>query len=186
MMRIPQTMAMTWTYLVCLLAGGVLITLSIAGDGDGIPDVDGTSGIAEGGHPAVLFSTSFWSFSLAGFGLCGLLLQLFEGTTDTRFNLPIALLLGIGLGWCASFALRFLARRDANTVVLASDLIGLEATVTLPLGEDQRGFVETFVRGSLVRRAARSASGHFDRGQKVVILRSEGNTLIVDSLDMVS
>ena len=185
-MRVPQSIAMTWTYLVCLLAGGVLITLSIAGDSDGIADVDGASGIAEGGNPAVLFSTSFWSFSLAGFGLCGLLLQLFEGTTPSRFNLPIALMLGTSLGWCAAFALRFLARRDANTVVLASDLIGLEAKVTLPLSEDQRGFVETSVRGSLVRRAARSVSGRLDQGQRVVILRSEGNTLIVDSLDMAS
>ena len=176
---------MTWTYLFCLLAGGVLIALSIAGDSD-VPDGDGVTGIAEGGHPAVLFSTSFWSFSLAGFGLCGLLLQVFNGTTATRLNLPIALILGISLGWSASIALRFLAKRDANTVVLAGDLIGLEAKVTLPLSERQRGFVETSVRGSLIRRAARSASGRFHRGEHVVILRCEGNTLIVDTLDMAS
>ena len=47
MMRVPQSMAMPWTYLICLLAGGVLITLSIAGDSDGIADVDGASGIAD-------------------------------------------------------------------------------------------------------------------------------------------
>ena len=182
-MRIPQPLTMTWTYLFCLIAGGVLITLSIAGDSD-VPDGDGVTGIAEGGNPAVLFSTSFWSFSMAGFGLCGLLLHLFTETTSTSINLPVALLLGIGLGWCASLTLRYLARRDANTVVLAADLIGLEARVTLPLTEDQRGFVETSVRGSLVRRAALSASGRLDRGQRVVILRSEGTTLIVDALEM--
>lgn len=177
---------MTWTYLVCLIAGGILITLSIAGESDSVLDGEVATGIAEGGNPAVLFSTSFWSFSLAGFGLCGLLLQLFEGTASSSFNLPIALMLGVSLGWCASLALRFLARRDANTVVLAGDLIGLEAKVTLPLSESQRGFVETSVRGSLVRRAARSVCGHLDRGQNVVILRCEGTTLIVDALDMVS
>ena len=176
---------MTWTYLFCLLAGGVLITLSIAGDSD-VPDGDGVTGIAEGGHPAVLFSTSFWSFSMAGFGLCGLLLQLFSATSASAINLPIALLLGLGMGWCASLSLRYLARRDANTVVLAGDLIGLEARVTLPLSEDQRGFVETSVRGSLVRRAARSNAGRLDRGQRVVILRCEDTTLIVDALDMAS
>ena len=90
------------------------------------------------------------------------------------------------MGWCASLTLHYLARRDANTVVLAGDLIGLEARVTLPVSEDQRGFVETSVRGSLVRRAARSNSGQLDRGQRVVILRSEGTTLIVDALDMAS
>ena len=164
-------MAMTLTYLFCLIAGAVLITLSIAGESDGIVDGDAASGIAEGGNPAVVFSTSFWSFSLAGFGLCGLLLQLFNGTAASRLNLPIALILGISLGWSASIALRFLAKRDANTVVLAGDLIGLEAKVTLPLNERQRGFVETSVRGSLIRRAARSASGRFHRGDHVVILR---------------
>ena len=179
-------MAMTLTYLFCLIAGAVLITLSIAGESDGIVDGDAASGIAEGGNPAVVFSTSFWSFSLAGFGLCGLLLQLFNGTTASRLNLPIALILGISLGWSASIALRFLAKREANTVVLAGDLIGLEAKVTLPLSERQRGFVETSVRGSLIRRAARSASGRFHRGEHVVILRCEGNTLIVDTLDMAS
>ena len=176
---------MTWTYLFCLLAGGVLITLSIAGDSD-IPDGDAVTGIAEGGNPAVLFSTSFWSFSMAGFGLCGLLLQLFASTTAPYINLPIALLLGLGLGWCASLTLRYLARREANTLVLAGDLIGLEAEVTLPLSKVQRGFVEVSVRGSLIRRAARSSSGRLDRGQKVVILRSENTTLIVEALDMVS
>ncbi len=164
---------MTLTYLFCLIAGAVLITLSIAGESDGIVDGDAAIGIAEGGNPAVVFSTSFWSFSLAGFGLCGLLLQLFNGTTASRLNLPIALILGISLGWSASIALRFLAKRDANTLVLAGDLIGLEAKVTLPLSERQRGFVETSVRGSLIRRAARSASGRFHRGDHVVILRAK-------------
>lgn len=176
---------MTGTYLFCLLAGGVLITLSIVGE-SGTADGDGVTGIAEGGNAAVVFSTSFWSFSLAGFGLCGLLLQLFTGTTSAQINLPIALLLGIGLGWSASFTLRSLARRDANTVVRTGDLIGLEGKVTLPLSEEQRGFVEISVRGSLVKRAARSASGHLERGQRVVILRFESTTLIVDALDMAS
>ena len=109
---------MIWTYLFCLIAGGVLITLSIAGDADGAMGVDDAPGIAEGGTPTVLFSTSFWSFGLAGFGLCGLLLTLFQGTTAVRFTLPLALCLGLALGWAAASALRVVARRDANTVVL--------------------------------------------------------------------
>lgn len=175
---------MTWTYLFCLIAGGVLITLSIAGEADADFSGDAAGGIAEGGHAAVLFSTSFWSFALAGFGLCGLLLQLFQGSTSSLLTLPLALLLGVGLGWAAAAALRFLARRDANTVVQADDLIGVEAVVTLPLTETQRGFVELSVRGSLLRRAARSASRPLDRGDRAVILRCDGNTLIVDPLEM--
>ncbi len=173
---------MTWTYLFCLIAGGVLITLSIAGEADG--DCDAATGIAEGGNAAVLFSTSFWSFALAGFGLSGLLLQLFQGSTSSLFTLPLALLLGAGLGWAAAAALRFLARRDANTVVQANDFIGREAVVTLPITATQRGFVELSVRGSLLRRAARSASRPLARGERVVILRLEPHSLIVDPLGM--
>ena len=177
---------MIWTYLFCLIAGGVLITLSIAGDADGAMGVDDAPGIAEGGTPTVLFSTSFWSFGLAGFGLCGLLLTQFQGTTAVRFPLPLALCLGLALGWAAASALRVVARRDANTVVRADDLIGLEARVTLPVSQKQRGFVEVSVRGSLLRRAARSPSKSFARGERVVILRAEGNTLIVDALEIAS
>lgn len=173
---------MTWTYLFCLIAGGVLISLSITGEADG--DLSGGDGIAEGGHAAVLFSTSFWSFGLAGFGLCGLLLQLFQSAASSPFTFPLALFLGVALGWGAAWALRALARRVANTVVLADDLIGLEATVTLAFSAEQRGFVEVSVRGSLVRRAARSASRLLERGERVVILRCEGPTLIVDAIEM--
>ena len=47
-------------YLFCLLAGMVLISLSLNDDGG----VDG-----EGGPLSLLFSTPFWSFGLTGFGL---------------------------------------------------------------------------------------------------------------------
>ena len=178
---------MTLTYLFCLISGGVLIALSIAGDADGDlggdPGGDG-SGIAEGGNPAVLFSTSFWSFGLAGFGLCGLLLQLFQGAAQSPFTLPLALGLGVVMGWGAALALRVLARREANTVVRSDDLLGRDAMVTLPLSADQRGFVEVSVRGSLLRRAARSATRPMARGERAVILRAEGNTLIVEPLDI--
>ena len=57
-------------YLFCLLAGMVLINLSLNDDGGG----DG-----EGGALSLLFSTPFWSFGLTGFGLSGLLMQLLVG-----------------------------------------------------------------------------------------------------------
>ena len=178
---------MTWTYLFCLIVGGVLITLSLAGDAEANLDVGfdaNAGGIAEGGNPAVLFSTSFWSFGLACFGLCGLLLQLFQGEAPSPFTLPLALVLGVVMGWAAALTLRVMARRDANTFVRSDDLICSEATVTLPLSSEERGFVELSVRGSLLRRAARSASRPLQRGERVVVLRSDGPTLIVDPLEM--
>ena len=93
-------------------------------------------------------------------------------------------MLGLLMGCGASQTLRVLARRDANTMVRADDLIGSEATVTLPLSIDERGFVELSVRGSLLRRAARSASRPLQRGERVVILRSDGPTPVVDPLEI--
>ena len=61
---------MIWTYCFCLVAGGVLIALSLDNDGGGF-DGDGM-----GGSLSLLFSTPFWSFGLCGFGLCGLLMSL--------------------------------------------------------------------------------------------------------------
>ena len=70
--HLPQNLPTIWTYLFCLVAGGILIAFSIAGDADSDVSGDG-EGAANGGHASLIFSTSFWSFSLAGFGLCGVL-----------------------------------------------------------------------------------------------------------------
>ena len=71
---------MLLTYLFCLFAGGLLIALSLEGDGEA--DADGA-----GGNLSLLFSTPFWSFGLCGFGLSGLLLSLLtrSGTACRRW-----------------------------------------------------------------------------------------------------
>ena len=66
----------------------------------------------------------------------------------------------------------------------SDDLIGREATVTLPLTTDQRGFVELSVKGSLLRRVALGNSQPLAKGMNVVVLRTEGTTLIVEALDV--
>ena len=55
------------TYMLCLIAGGVLIALALDGEGD-------LSGDGSGGNLTILFNTPFWSFGLFGFGFSGLLL----------------------------------------------------------------------------------------------------------------
>ena len=59
-----------------------------------------------------------WSSGLPGFGLCGLFLHLFQGWTSSMFTMLLALLLGAVLGWAAAAPLLFLARRDANTLIV--------------------------------------------------------------------
>ena len=160
-------------YLFCLLAGMVLISLSLNDDG---------SGDGEGGPLSMLFSTPFWSFGLTGFGLSGLLMQLLVRNSAGWFSQLIALTMGGGMGLAATRLLRVIGRREADSLVRSDDLIGLEGVVTLAMDAEQRGFVELSVRGTLLRRPALSCKGALAPNTKVVVVASEDHTLRVETL----
>ena len=166
---------MLLTYLFCLLAGGVLIALSL--DGDSGADADGA-----GGNLSLLFSTPFWSFGLCGFGLCGLLLSLLTRRGTVVPTVVLALVMGLAMGLVAARLLRLLGKRDADSLVRSNDLIGLEGIVTLAIEAESRGFVELSARGSLIRRPAISAGGRLPQGTRIVVVASEGHTLRVDRM----
>ena len=160
-------------YLFCLLAGMVLINLSLNDDGGG----DG-----EGGALSLLFSTPFWSFGLTGFGLSGLLMQLLVRNSGGWPTHLIALTMGGGMGMAAMRVLRVLGQREADSLVRSDDLVGLEGVVTLAMDGEQRGFVELSVRGTLLRRPALSCNGALAVNSKVVVVGSDDHTLRVETL----
>ena len=160
-------------YLFCLLAGMVLISLSLNDDG---------SGDGEGGPLSLLFSTPFWSFGLTGFGLSGLLMQLLVRNSAGWFTQLIALTMGGGMGLMATRLLRVIGQREADSLVRSDDLIGLEGVVTLAMDAEQRGFVELSVRGTLLRRPALSCKGALAPNTKVVVVASDDHTLRVETL----
>ena len=160
-------------YLFCLLAGMMLISLSLNDDG---------SGDGEGGPLSLLFSTPFWSFGLTGFGLSGLLMQLLVRNSAGWFSQLIALTIGGGMGLAATRLLRVIGRREADSLVRSDDLIGLEGVVTLAMDAEQRGFVELSVRGTLLRRPALSCKGALAPNTKVVVVASDDHTLRVETL----
>ena len=160
-------------YLFCLLAGMVLISLSLN---------DADSGDGEGGPLSLLFSTPFWSFGLTGFGLSGLLMQLLVRNSAGWFSQLIALTMGGGMGLAATRLLRVIGRREADSLVRSDDLIGLEGVVTLAMDAEQRGFVELSVRGTLLRRPALSCKGALAPNTKVVVVASDDHTLRVETL----
>ena len=161
------------TYLFCLVSGGILITLSLSQD-SGF-DSDGS-----GGQLTLLFSTPFWSFSLFGFGLCGLLATVLAASQAQI--VPVAVLAGLAMGWSAAQVLRLIGRRNVNSLVCTEDLVGLEGRVTLEVGSDNRGFVELTARGSLIRRPARSTQGTIPQNTRVVIVNCDDHTLTVEPL----
>ena len=160
-------------YLFCLLAGMVLISLSLNDD---------VSGDGEGGPLSLLFSTPFWSFGLTGFGLSGLLMQLLMQNSAGWFSQLIALTMGGGMGLAATRLLRVIGRREADSLVRSDDLIGLVGVVTLAMDAEQRGFVELSVRGTLLRRPALSCKGALAPNTKVVVVASDDHTLRVETL----
>ena len=160
-------------YLFCLLAGMMLISLSLNDDG---------SGDGEGGPLSLLFSTPFWSFGLTGFGLSGLLMQLLVRNSAGWVSQLIALTIGGGMGLAATQLLRVIGRREADSLVRSDDLIGLEGVVTLAMDAEQRGFVELSVRGTLLRRPALSCKGALAPNTKVVVVASDDHTLRVETL----
>ena len=160
-------------YLFCLLAGMVLISLSLNDDG---------SGDGEGGPLSLLFSTPFWSFGLTGFGLSGLLMQLLVRNSAGWFTQLIALTVGGGMGLMATRLLRVIGQREADSLVRSDDLIGMEGVVTLGMDTQQRGFVELSVRGTLLRRPALSCKGALAPNTKVVVVDSDDHTLRVETL----
>ena len=167
---------MIWTYSFCLVAGGVLIALSLDNDGDGF-DGDGL-----GGNLSLLFSTPFWSFGLCGFGLCGLLMSILRPVDNGLAPLLVATAMGVGMGWGASHVLRLMSRREADTLIRNDDLIGQQGLVTLTVDTKERGFVELRVRGSLIRRPALSNAGTLEEGTCVVVVASDEHTVRVDRL----
>ena len=167
---------MVWTYSFCLVAGAVLIALSLDNDGGGL-DGDGM-----GGNLSLLFSTPFWSFGLCGFGLCGLLMLILSPKDSGLPSLLVASAMGLAMGWGASHVLRLMSRREADTLIRNDDLVGQQGKITLTVGKEQRGFVELNVRGSLIRRPAFSNAGRLEEGTAVVVVASDQHTLRVDQL----
>ncbi len=167
---------MVWTYSFCLVAGAVLIALSLDNEGSGL-DGDGV-----GGNLSLLFSTPFWSFGLCGFGMCGLLIVILSPQDGGLLTLLVASVMGLGMGWCASQVLRLMSRREADTMIRNDDLVGQQGQITLTVAQDQRGFVELNVRGSLIRRPALSNAGTLEEGAAVVVVASDQHTLRVDRL----
>ena len=167
---------MLLTYLFCFAAGIALISLSLSDDGA----LDG-----EGGALSILFSTPFWSFGLTGFGLSGVLMNIFAGTNAWLPSSLMALLMGLAMGIGATKTLAILGRREADSLVRSDDLVGLPGRITLRIQSGQRGFVELSVKGSLLRRPARCRSGPLEKHQNVVVveINAEDASVFVEPIN---
>jgi hypothetical protein len=141
-------------YIVCLLAGGVVLGASMFGghDSDGgdahVGDAHGDT-VHEGHHEWAarlpFLSLRFWTWGVTFFGLAGVALTL--GGTPTSLIPVLAAAGGLGSGWGASWALGRLTRDAVGVLPEASSHIGREGKLLLPLRRGERSKIRLSIGG---------------------------------------
>jgi membrane protein implicated in regulation of membrane protease activity len=117
---------------------------------------------------------------VTSFGAIGILsIQLFQ--VDPRWSLAWAtggaLLVS---GAMFLFYSRFLIGSQGSSEVRSSELLGLDAEVTVPIGEASTGQVTYVTKSGRMNSMARSLDGHpISRGQLVKIVRVQGPQVLV-------
>jgi len=185
-------------YLGCLVVGGVLIAVSLAGGGhDDASDTGdhggdlghdhdhdhehghhGGDGVFKGMSNAdsaatLLTSTRFWTFALASFGMTGLLIRL-GGVTDL-LGLPVSGVLGIGIGLVAAKVMRSVARERVTGTVSTASTRGQEAEVMLAIGPGKTGKVRLEVAGATLELMATTREDRvIERKERVIIVDVKG------------
>jgi membrane protein implicated in regulation of membrane protease activity len=154
-------------YIVCLVAGGIVLAASMLGghesDGDVGHDGDG-GGDGDGGHPSEshhewlgklpFLSLRFWTWAATFFGLVGLVLAI-SGTPPGLTRL-LAIVAGAGAGWGASYVIGKLTKTTVGVLPEASSHIGCEGRLLLPIARGELGKVRLRVGGTDVDLVAES------------------------------
>jgi membrane protein implicated in regulation of membrane protease activity len=164
--------------------------IDLPGDVD-IPGVDiqiGGADLAAGGLDAPDVSVSPISpITIATFitvfgGVGVISIQLFE--VSPGMSLVISLLSGVACsGLMYLFYSQFLIRSQGSSEVRRGELVGLEAEVTVPIGENAMGQVTYLTKSGRMSSMARSADGEpIPRGRSVEIVRTIGPQVLVKPL----
>jgi membrane protein implicated in regulation of membrane protease activity len=100
---------------------------------------------------------------------------------DPRWSLLWATGSGLGTsGLIYLFVSQFLVRSQASSELRRSELVGMEAEVTVPIGENAMGQVTYVTKSGRMSSMARSVDGRpIPRGQLVVIARTIGPQVLV-------
>ena len=192
-------------YIVCLLAGGIVLGASMLGghDSDAGGDADAAAGVDGGGdaggdsgadahaehdghshHEWVgrgpFLSLRFWTWAATFFGLTGLVLTLTGSSASTALLWAVAA--GVGTGWGASYVLAKLTKTAVGVLPEASSHIGCEGRLLLPLAPGQRGKVRLRVGGTDLDLVAESEGREaLPVGASVWVVGLRGTHVVVES-----
>lgn len=129
---------------------------------------------------AVFKTLKFWTFALCFFGLTGLVLSHLSVPLPAAIITSLAIGMGLLCGGLVSGSLRWLRRRQTDSLVRTNDLVGLTGTVVLPLDQTQSGKVQVLVKGSLLEMLARTDDARpLQQGDRILVVGTEQNRLWV-------
>ncbi|MBN2577350.1 MAG: NfeD family protein [Deltaproteobacteria bacterium] len=178
-------------YIVCLVAGGIVLGASMFGGHDSDAGADADGGVdSDGGHDAhphhawvgrlPFLSLRFWTWAATFFGLTGLVLSL-TGTSPAQ-TLILALVAGVGTGWGASYVLSKMTKTEVGVLPEASSHIGCEGKLLLPLAHGECSKVRLRVGGGDVDLVAESDSQEaLPAGASVWVVGLRGTHVVVEA-----
>ena len=194
-------------YIVCLVAGGIVLGASLFGghetEGDAGGDADAGGHEGDGGghdghdvhdghggheahaHPMWLgrlpfFSLRFWTWAATFFGLTGLVLSL-TGTAP-GMALVLAIAAGAGTGWGASYLIAKMTMTVVGELPEAASHLGCEGKLLLPLERGKLSMVRLRVGGRDVDLVAESdAQGTLPVGASVWVVELRGTHVLVEA-----
>jgi hypothetical protein len=183
-------------YIVCFLAGGIVLGASMFGghDSDSADSDSADSGDANPGdghgdtnHEAhhtwagrlPFLSLRFWTWGVTFFGLAGLALTL--GGTSASLVPLLAAASGVGSGWGASWALGRLTRDTVGVLPDASSHVGREGRLLLPLRQGTRSKIRLSIGGVETDLLAETDSeSEIPVGSTVLVVGMRGLTALVE------
>ncbi len=185
-------------YGFCAVVGGVLTAVMLlGGDADGGVelsadlDADGLTGGGEGsasgagGLLSSLLSARTIIFSMAFFGVTGLVLPLMG--TGPVATLVAALGMGAFAGFLNDRIMRYVTRTSGGVGVSESSVSGVPARVTVPVGSGRRGRVSIQVDGrtlALVAEPFRPDTETYEVGTEVVVVEVHEGVAKIAPLDV--
>ncbi|MBM4363223.1 MAG: NfeD family protein, partial [Deltaproteobacteria bacterium] len=126
----------------------------------------------------VFLSLRFWSYATLGFGLLGVVSELFE-LAGGGVTLAVASAVGLLSGGGASLAFRALTRAETGSGGSAGELVGASGRVLLGGEAPARVKVRVEVRGRQLDLLATSDDGALDAGDRVLVLEVRGDEVHV-------
>ena len=189
-------------YWIAFVAGGIFVVLAVIGGIDGAEidfagDIGSVAPEFEAGgidqdvefvdtpsktsarafNPlTMLASFRFWTFGACFFGLTGLLVSWVQPQRSVVNIFFIALLMGLFIGGMVSFIFHRLKTRLPNSMTAPDELVGLLATVEIPIQPSDRGKIRFQYRDSSREIPARTNENQLlEVGDSVIIIGIEGN-----------